>query len=164
MEFTDGVIIVPYNWLENDKTKCFFPPGNNDKLFYKLVADMIEPKDNWNALAQVTTGDKLNDITQFNLSEVGTGFDEINKLSRKIRTAAKIYSSDEELESISELSKFTKFPSPYSPNMFHSPEKNLQHNDSVDSFHNLYSSTSKFHNKTASKTATIDTLNTTSSS
>jgi len=72
--------------------------------------------------------DKLNDVTQFNLSEVATDFDEINKSSRKIRAAAKIYSSDEELESISELSQFTKFPSPpCSPNMFHSPGKFLDY-------------------------------------
>lgn len=70
----------------------------------------------------LTARDKLNEVTRFNLSEVGTDFEETNKSTRKIRAASKIYSSDEE----SELPKFTKFPSPpCSPNMFHSPGKFL---------------------------------------
>lgn len=74
VEFSDGVTVVPHNWLENDKTKCFFPPGNNDKLFYKLVADMIEPKDNWNVykIKKINGSfdtfskarDKLNDVNE----------------------------------------------------------------------------------------------------
>ncbi|KAL5246246.1 hypothetical protein ACI65C_013654 [Semiaphis heraclei] len=133
IKFDDGVTVVPHNWLVNDNTKCSFPPGNNDKIFYKSVADMVKPKDNWNVykIKKINGSfdtfkkarDKLNDVTRYNLSEVGTDFEEINKSSRKIRAAAKIYSSDEEWESTSELSQFTKFPSPpCSPNMFHSPD------------------------------------------
>lgn len=46
VEFNDGVTVVPHNWLLSDNTKCSFPPGNNNKIFYKSVADMVKPKDN----------------------------------------------------------------------------------------------------------------------
>jgi len=95
--------------------KYLIPNKKNVIIFYCLFLDTF-----------LKARDKLNEVTRYNLSEVGTDFEENNKSTRKIRATAKNSSSNEEIEITSGLSQLPKFPSPpCSPNMFQSPGKLL---------------------------------------
>lgn len=49
IEFNDGILAVPVNWIDNNKQMCKWPPYSNEDV-EEAIKDADEPKDDWKEL------------------------------------------------------------------------------------------------------------------
>uniref|UniRef100_A0A2S2QJU7 DUF4806 domain-containing protein n=1 Tax=Sipha flava TaxID=143950 RepID=A0A2S2QJU7_9HEMI len=119
VEFDDGLQVVPISWLTKDFKKCVYPIHvNNSNDYNKMVSKMFLPKKSWpslNVLKVIGSSNdfgkankKLSDAVYYNLSEVNTENEDIQKSQRKSRARKSILSSSED-----ELEHFIKLADEY---------------------------------------------------
>ncbi|KYN06571.1 hypothetical protein ALC62_02478 [Cyphomyrmex costatus] len=47
IEFKDGVQVIPDNWIQKDKNKCWYPNYRTDKDINKATKKRQTPQDDW---------------------------------------------------------------------------------------------------------------------
>lgn len=47
VEFEDGIQVIPDNWIQTDKDKCWYPNYKTDKDINKAIKKQHTPKGDW---------------------------------------------------------------------------------------------------------------------